>query len=270
MSKTKTIIITGSARGFGYAMLEDFYKRNYNVVLCDINEDELNSAKEKLKQIKSSGKVLAYKIDVTDETSVQKIIDDIINNGYSIDILINNAGVNQPMKPIWELKSDVINRLVDIDLKGTIICSRVLMPIMLKQKFGAIYNVEGYGSNDAKMTGLSIYGTCKRAVTYFTESLAKESKDYGDYVKVGKITPGIMITNFISTSMGDGKKIDLDEKTKNVYNILGDRPEVIAKYMVDKICKNQRNNVKFTWLTTRRASFRFIKALFGIKNNYFD
>jgi len=266
----KTVVITGSARGFGFAMMEEFYKRNYNVVLCDINEEELDHAKKKLEDISSKGKILAYKMDVTKEEEIQNLILKVLENVKTIDIWINNAGVNQPMKPIWELDSKVIDRLVDIDLKGTILCSKCIMPVMLKQKSGGIYNVEGYGSNNATMTGLSIYGTSKRAVTYFTEALAKESDDAGGYVKVGKITPGIMITNFIGTSMGDGEKIDLPEKTKNVYNILGDRPETIAKFMVEKISANTKNHAKFTWLTTGRAMVRFLKATFGMKNDYFQ
>lgn len=266
----RTVIITGSARGFGYAMLEFFYKNNFNVVVCDINEEELKKAKDKLSKIESKGEVLSYVVDVTNEDDIKRMIDSVLEKFSSIDVWINNAGVNQPMKPIWELDSKAISRLIDIDLKGTIISSKCIMPVMLKQKSGAIYNVEGYGSNNATMTGLSIYGTAKRAVTYFTEALAKESMDAGGYVKVGKITPGIMITNFIGTAMGDGEKITLDDKTKNVYNILGDYPEVIAKFMVNKIINNKKNNVKFTWLTTTRAMGRFIKALFGVKNNYFE
>ena len=266
----KTVVITGSARGFGYAMIELFYQNDCNVVVCDINEDELKKAKEKLEKISSKGNILAIKADITKEEDVLNLIDQSLDKFSTIDIWINNAGVNQPMKPVWELDSSIINRLIDIDLKGTILCSKCIMPIMIKQKSGAIYNVEGYGSNDATMTGLSIYGTSKRAVTYFTEALSKESEDAGNYVCVGKITPGIMITNFIGTSMGDGESIHLDEKTKNVYNILGDRPEVIAKFMVEKILNNQKNHVQFTWLTTSRAMGRFIKALFGKKNNYFE
>ena len=264
----KTIIITGSARGFGYSMAKYFYEKNNNIVLCDINEEELNKAKNSLSAIKSTGNIYSYIVDVTKEEDINNMINDLKDKVASIDILINNAGVNQPMKNVWELDSKVINRLIDIDLKGTILCSKILLPIFIKQGHGAIYNVEGYGSNDATMPGLSIYGTAKRGVTYFTEALAKEVKDSG--ILVGKITPGIMITNFIGTSLGDGEKIELDEKTKNIYNILGDRPETIAKYMVDKIESNTKNNVKFTWLTTRRATIRFIKALFGKKNNYFS
>lgn len=266
----KTVVITGSARGFGYSMLELFYKMNYNVVLCDINEEELVKAKERLERIVSNGRILSYKMDVTNESDILSVISSIKSELSEIDIWINNAGVNQPMKPMWEVDSSVINRLVDIDLKGTMLCCKLIMPVMLNQGRGAIYNVEGYGSNDAVMTGMSIYGTCKRAITYFTESLARESKDSGEKVLIGKITPGIMITNFINTSMGDGEKIDLPESTKNVYNILGDRPEVIAEYMVKKIDQNKKNDVKFVWLSNLRAFGRFIKALFGFKNNYFN
>ena len=84
------------------------------------------------------------------------------------------------------------------------------MPQMIKQGYGQIFNVEGYGSNDAVSVGLSIYGTAKRAVTYFTEALANEVEKLNTNVLVGKITPGIMITNFITHSLGDGEKIELD------------------------------------------------------------
>ena len=69
--------------------------------------------------------------------------------------------------------------------------------------------------------------------------------------------------------ISNGEKIELSDKTKNIYNILGDKPETIAKFIVDKIISNKKNNVKFVWLSSGRAMGRFIKALFGIKNNYF-
>ncbi len=78
-----------------------------------------------------------------------------------------------------------------------------------------------------------------------------------------------MITNFIHTSLGDGEEIELDEKTKKVYNILGDYPETIAKYIVKKVISNKKNNVKFTWLTNSRAAWRFMTFAFN-KKNYFE
>jgi len=265
----KTVVVTGSARGFGYALISLFRKHNYNVVLCDVSKEALEIAEQKLKEIKSKGKILSFQTDITNENDVQNLINETLKEVKSIDIWINNAGVNQPNKPLWELDKSTIDRLIDIDVKGTILCSKMIMTIMIKQKSGQIYNVEGHGSNDAKILGLSLYGTSKRAITYFTEALAHEAEELNTNVLVGKITPGIMITNFITTALGDGEKIELDPKTKKVYNILGDYPETIAEFMVEKIINNKKNNVKFTWLTNRRAALRFMTAGFK-KRNFFN
>lgn len=265
----KTVVITGSARGFGYAMIELFRKKDFNVVLCDINETALNEAKNKLEAISGKGKIFSFKVDVTVESDIKRLIDETLKETKTIDIWINNAGVNQTNEPIWNVSQEVIDRLIDIDLKGTILCSKLISKVMIEQKFGQIFNVEGFGSNNAYITGLSIYGTSKRAVTYFTEALAHECEELKTNICVGKITPGIMITNFIHTSLGDGKEITLDNKTKKVYNILGDYPETIAEFMVDKIINNNKNNVKFTWLTNRKATWRFMTSSFN-KRDFFS
>ena len=265
----KTVVITGSARGFGYALISLFRKNNFNVVLCDVSKDALEEAQSNLKKIKGKGKILSFEADITKEKDIQNVIDGTLKELKTIDIWINNAGVNQPSKPIWELDKKTIDRLIDIDVKGTVLSSKMIMPVMIKQKTGQIYNVEGHGSNDAKILGLSLYGTSKRAITYFTEALAYEAEELNTNVLIGKITPGIMITNFITTALGDGEKIELDSKTKKVYNILGDYPETIAEFMVEKIINNKKNNVKFTWLTGRRAALRFMTAGFN-KRNFFE
>lgn len=264
----KTVIITGSARGFGYEMIKLFRKANFNTVLCDINEEALKNAKESLEKEEGKGLVLAIKADVTNQEDVSNLIKEVLDNVETIDFFINNAGVNQIDKPIWEVDTPTINRLIDIDLKGTILCSKLIMPIMIKQGQGQIFNVEGYGSNDAVSVGLSIYGTAKRAVTYFTEALANEAKVLKTNVLIGKITPGIMITNFITTSLGDGEKFELPEKTKKVYNILGDYPSTIANYIVPRLIKNKKNNAKIVWLTNFRAFTRFLTAGFK-KRDFF-
>lgn len=265
----KTVVITGSARGFGYAMIELFYKNNFNVVVTDINENELDKAVNKLAMIESDGEILSFNVDVTKSSDIDVVIQETVLEFGGIDIWINNAGVNQPNKPIWELDEEVINRLIDIDIKAVVNSTRLVINQMNKQGYGAIYNVEGHGSNDATITGLSIYGMSKRAVTYFTDALIHETKEKNINITIGKITPGIMITNFISTSLGDGKKIILDDKTKKIYNILGDYPETIAKFMVSKIIKNKKKYPKFVFLSNRRAAWRFMTSGFN-KKNYFE
>ena len=264
----KTVVITGSARGLGFEMAKLFKKNNLNVVISDLKEENLKNAKIELDKIQSNSKVEYCVCDVTKSSNIKNLIVFAKEKFESIDIWINNAGVNQPEKAIWELSENEIDMVLNVDLKGTIMCSKLVMEEMSKNRKGAIYNVEGYGSNDAKMLGLSIYGTSKRAITYFTEALAKESEEKNTGVIIGKLSPGIMITDFIKNALGDKEKINLSEKTKKVYNILGDYPDVVATFLVNGMLKNNKNNAKIEWLTNGKAAFRFMTAGFK-KRDFF-
>ena len=264
------VVITGSARGFGFAQAKKFKTLGYNVVLSDINEVNLEKALLELNEInKENTKAIAVKCNVTVMEEVDNLYQQAKKEFGQVDIWINNAGVNSPDKPVYELTDKEIAFILDVDLKGTIYGSSVAFKYMKEQGFGKIYNVEGYGSNDAMMTGLTMYGTSKRAVTYFTQSLAKESEDVtGGKVKVCRLAPGIMITDFITHANGDKTKIDLPEKTKKVYNILGDYPETIVDYVVPRMIKNNKNNKQILWLTNRKAFWRFMTAGFN-KRDFF-
>ncbi len=265
----KTVVITGSARGFGFCMASVFMQNGFNVVLSDINEQGLLGAVENLNNLKMDGKAIGVVCDVKNHDMLENLWQEAVKNFGQVDVWINNAGVNQPDKPMCCLEQKEIDFLLDIDLKGSIYGSKIAFMHMQEQGFGQIYNVEGYGSNDAMMLGLTLYGTAKRAITYFTQSLAKESKQLNNgKVCVCRLTPGIMITNFIKSANGGQTKIELPEKTKKVYNILGDYPETIANYVVPKIIKNKKNNSKIVWLTNGRAFRRFLFAKFN-KRDFF-
>ena len=263
----KTVVITGSARGLGFNMARFFREYDYNVVISDLKEENLINAKTELDLVESKGMV-EYKVcNVSVLEDLQNLMKFAIEKFETVDIWINNAGVNQPQKAIWELEEREINTIIDVDLKGTVYGSKVAMEEMSKNHKGAIYNIEGYGSNDAHMLGLNMYGTSKRAVTYFTESLAQEAEERNTGVIVGKLSPGIMITAFTTHSLGDDQ-IELSEKTKKVYNILGDTPETVGKFLVNNMIKNTKNNVKINWLTNRKAFARFLTAGFN-KRDFF-
>ena len=263
----KTVIITGSARGLGFNMARFFREYNYNVVISDLKEENLINAKAELEKTKSEGKI-SYKVcNVSKTQDLEELMKFAISEFKEVDIWINNAGVNQPQKAVWDLTESEIDTIIDVDLKGAIYGSKVAMEEMSKNHSGAIYNIEGYGSNDAHMLGLNMYGTSKRAVTYFTESLAKEAEERNTGVLVGKLSPGIMITEFTTHSLGNDA-MELSEKTKKVYNILGDTPQTVGKFLVDEMIKNTKNNVKINWLTNRKAFVRFLTAGFS-KRNFF-
>ena len=265
----KTVVITGSARGLGFNMARFFREYNYNVVISDLKEENLIIAKEELKKTKSEGEIIYKVCNVTSINEIKELMNYTIDKFKKVDIWINNAGVNQPQKAVWELEENEINTIIDVDLKGTIYGSKIAMEEMSKNHSGAIYNIEGYGSNDAHMLGLNMYGTSKRAVTYFTESLAKESEERNTGVIVGRLSPGIMITEFTTHSLINDS-IELSEKTKKVYNILGDTPQTVGKFLVDEMVKNNKNNVKINWLTNGKAFFRFLTAVFNKRNFFGD
>lgn len=257
----KNVVITGSARGFGLELAKEFKKYNYNIVLSDLFKEDLISAQKEVEKTKSLSKCIYKECDVTKDKDVKNLIKYVIGEFGSIDIWINNAGINQSNEPIWNLDISEIDNLMAVDLRGTIICCKLVMEEMIKVNSGAIYNVEGYGSNDATKTGLSMYGTCKRAITYFSDALAKECKEKNVNVIVGKLSPGIMITDFI-TNANRNEKIELSPKVKRVYNILGDYPDVIAQDLTFKMITNTKRGVRLEWLTKSKAFKRFVGNIF--------
>ena len=265
--ENKIVVITGSARGLGYEMAKCFRKKNFNVVISDVVKKDVDNAKKRLLVEKGNGEVIGVVCDITKSSDIVKLIDETLKKFNTIDYWINNAGVNQPDKLIWKLTDEEINKMIDIDLKGTIIASKYIMEVMEKQGYGNIYTVEGHGSNDAVIPGLSIYGTAKRGVTYFIKALAKECEVNNLDIIVGALSPGIMITDFIVNAFRD-KKIELSNKNKKVYNILGDYPDVVAKYLVNRMISNTNNNVRIKWLTNRKAAWRFMTSPFN-KRDFF-
>ena len=257
----KTVVITGSTRGLGYEMARRFREEGANVVINGVNQSRLEEAVEKLRGISGNGSVAGIASDVSTVAGIKELLDFAVSEFGAVDIWINNAGVNQPMKAIWELTEEEIDAVLSIDLKGAIHGSRLAMLQMEKQPQGGyIYNVEGYGSNDAMMLGLNIYGTSKRAVTHFTQALAKELDERNSKVKVGRLSPGMMFTDFMVQSLGGKEMIELSERTKRIYSILGDAPNVMADFMVSKMLSNTKNNVKIEWLTTGKVIRKILKG----------
>ncbi len=265
----KTVVITGSARGLGFELAKNFKTNNFNVVLSDINAENLEKAKTRLSAMPGEGNVIGVECNVVDLNRVENLFAKAREAFGRVDIWINNAGVNQPARHAWELTEKEIDFLINVDLKGTINGSNVAMRNMIAQGGGAIYNVEGMGSNDAYQEFLVMYGTTKRAVTYFTTALAKEAEIVKSNVIVGKLSPGIMITEFLTSANGKDGSEQLPEKFKKVYNILGDYPDVIAKFLVDKMLTNTKNDVRINWLTNGKASWRFMTSAFN-KRDFFN
>ena len=112
----KTAVITGSARGFGFEMAKVFKRNDVNVVLSDINEENLQKALGVLKGISSKSDVIAVSCNVTKSEELENLYETAKETFGGVDVWINNAGVNQPDKPVCELTEKEIRFLIDIDV----------------------------------------------------------------------------------------------------------------------------------------------------------
>jgi short-subunit dehydrogenase len=253
----KNVVITGSTRGIGLSMAAEFLQSGCNVTLSGRGETLSEAAHSSLSSFE--GKFIYIRCNVQKKASLQTLWDASLEKWGRIDIWINNAGQNTPHMFAWETGETYTENLIDTNITGMILGSQVAAAGMLKQGYGAIYSMEGLGSNNMIQVKTIMYGTTKHALTYFMKGLAKELKGTG--VIAGRLSPGMMLTDFITkTPDGTRSEVISDEKFKKVFNMLADKPETVAKYFIPKMLKNTKNNARIAWLTNRKAAWRFITA----------
>lgn len=255
----KNVVITGSTRGLGLAMAKEFLKAGCNVTISGSRPDSFDRAKEEVKEFEKQ--LIYIPCNVRDISEIRSLWLKSAEKWGSIDIWINNAGQNCPHKFMWETEADYIDAVVDTNIKGVMYGSKTAVENMLKQGHGQVWNMEGLGSNDMIIEKTILYGTSKRALTYFVKGLAKELKN--STVKIGRLSPGMMLTEFITKSpQGKPSHVVEDEHFKKVFNILADKPETVAKFFIPKILENTKQDAHIQWLTNAKSAQRFMMAPF--------
>ena len=149
----------------------------------------------------SEGQYIYIPCNVQKKSDLQLLWDLSFQKWGQIDIWINNAGQNTPHNYVYETDQSFTENTITTNLTGTIYGSQIAAKEMLKQKSGAIYSMEGLGSNNMIQPKTIIYGTTKCALTYFMKGLSKELKGTG--IIAGRLSPGMMLTDFI-TKTPDG------------------------------------------------------------------
>lgn len=252
----KSIVITGSTRGIGLGLAQEFLQRGHQVTVCGRGAESLGKAVQSLSTQFEVARVLGKTCDVSQLEQVQGVWDAAVERFGKVDIWINNAGVSNPMLKTWEQPLDMIQSVLETNLLGAILGCKVAMQGMLKQGFGQLYNMEGLGSTGMISPGLILYGTTKYGLDYFTKGLIKEAK--GTPVQVGALSPGMVVTDLL---IGDMKPDD--ERTKRVFNILADRVETVTPFLVEHILANNQNGARIVWLTTPKIAWRFLTSRFN-------
>jgi short-subunit dehydrogenase len=185
------IVITGSTRGLGFSMATEFLRAGCNVTLSGRGEKLAQAAQRELSPFE--GKYIYIPCNVQEKANLQKLWDASLAQWGEIDIWINNAGKNTPHRFSWETGETDTENIIKTNLIGMIYGSQIAATGMLKQGHGAIYSMEGLGSNNMIQIKTILYGTTKHALTYFMKGLAKELK--GTNVTAGRLSPGMVLTD---------------------------------------------------------------------------
>jgi len=249
----KAIVITGSTRGIGRGMAIEFLKRGCQVMLSGRSQATVDAEVQWLAEQYGADKVSGTPCEVVDHKQVKALWDAAHNRFGRVDIWINNAGVTHTTKHLAEMDIEEIKPVIDTNITGMIYGSKIALEGMLKQGFGQIYNMEGHGSNDSKLAGVSVYGTSKRALRYFTEVLIDETE--GTPVQVCFLSPGIVLTDFLINGMRKRPAEEL-ESIKPILNCLADAVETVTPFLVEHILKNDKHGVEIAWLTDEKANER--------------
>ncbi len=253
----KNVVITGSTRGIGLSMAGEFLRAGCNVTLSGRGEALTEAVRTELSPFE--GKYIYFPCDVQEKARLQNLWDASLARWGCIDIWINNAGQNVPRKFAWETGEAYTENVIKTNIIGMIYGSQIAASEMLKQGHGAIYSMEGLGSDSMIQLKTILYGTTKHALRYFMKGLARELEGTG--VIAGRLSPGMMLTDFITkTPDGDRPAVISDEKFKKLFNILADKPETVAKFFIPRILGNTKNDALIAWLTNRKAAWRFMTA----------
>ena len=253
-------VITGSTRGIGLGMARELLKHGQSVVVSGRSQAAVDEALSSLApEISGEVRAIGVPCDVSDLSQVQALWDNSVSAFGRVDYWINNAGLIHEYKNIAELPADEFARIVQTNLIGVMHGTQVASAGLRGQDGGGwIYNMEGFGSDGMTRPGLTLYGTTKRATTYFTGCAVKELKDTP--VKVGYLNPGIVMTDL---GMGDTKALPKEERRKKKFLMLiGDTVEDVTSDLVTRILANTKHGKRIAWMTTWKLLGRVLLSPF--------
>ncbi len=183
----KVAIITGCGRGFGEAMAKLFARDGAAVSICDIIPPKELEEKVGSRIETSGGKVLCFRTDVSKESQVNAMVKETIDRFGTVDILVNNVGISGPTNDCWKITLAEWNKTLSVNLGGTFLCTKAVLPEMIRKKWGRIINIASITGKNP-LPHRTPYATSKMGIIGFTRTLATEVGRYN--ITVNAICPG--------------------------------------------------------------------------------
>lgn len=226
MSNSYTALVTGSGRGIGRETAILLSKKGFNLIICSRNQNEIDSV---VNEIKSFGndRILARECDVSVSSQVNRLVSEALDIYGRIDVLINNAGISY-VKKLIETTEEEWDNTLDINLKGSYLFSKAIVPHMIEHNYGVIINVSS-GAGKIGFEDISAYCASKFGMIGLTESLAREVDNYN--IRAMTICPAQVATKM-------QEDIDAKYYELNKHRML--HPRAVAEKIVEMILNNKK------------------------------
>jgi 2-dehydro-3-deoxy-L-rhamnonate dehydrogenase (NAD+) len=182
----QTAIVTGAARGIGLGIAQRLAEDGARVVIWDWNLAPFNA------ETAGFAPFLKQKVDVTDLAAVERTFAEVVEKAGSVEILVNNAGINGPVMPSWQYDPADFKRVLDIDLVGVWHGMRAAIPHMKSNKYGRIITVASIAGKEG-VPGIAPYSAAKAGVIGLSKAVAKEVVTDG--ITVNCIAPALTETD---------------------------------------------------------------------------
>jgi NAD(P)-dependent dehydrogenase (short-subunit alcohol dehydrogenase family) len=215
----KVAIVTGAGKGLGWAIAERLAKEGANLVITDIDGKSVRDNSDRVRQM--NRQTLAIQMDVSQWRDVEGMVDQVLARFSRIDILVNNAGILGPYLPVMEYPEKEWDRVVAINLKGTFLCCKAVLPVMKAQSYGKVVSLSSVGGKDGN-ANMGAYAATKAAIICLTKTLGKEMAAYN--VHVNCVSPALIETDMAREMTSDQRSL---LTSKIPIGRLG-RPEEVA------------------------------------------
>lgn len=206
----KTALVTGAASGIGRATALAFAREGASVVVADVATDLNEQTAQMIRE--EGGHALGVTCDVTSDHDVRAALDALVGEFGRLDVAFNNAGVEQPVKPLTDITEDEWDRVVGISLKGAYTCMKYQIPLMLRHGGGAIVNTSS-GAGVKGFKGQAAYAAAKHGIIGLTKSAALDYAGAG--IRINTVCPGIIDTEMMRRFTGatpEGRQGVIDQE----------------------------------------------------------
>ncbi|WP_137289618.1 SDR family NAD(P)-dependent oxidoreductase [Natronorubrum halophilum] len=219
---TRTVIVTGSTRGLGKSIANRFAENGDNVVICSRSLDDCEEVVEEFEE--NGGSAHAVEVDVSDRSSVQRLIDETVDQFGRLDVLVNNAGINI-RGPAEEMAPEDWQQVVDVNLTGVFFCAQAAGTQMIEQGDGGeIVNISSMMGSMGQQDRTP-YNTTKGGVNNLTRCLAVEWAEHD--IHVNALAPGYIMTEMVEQAQDDTGFDQQDIRDRTPLDRFG-TPEEVA------------------------------------------